>query len=176
MTIYAPVAAGKIKIVGDDINTDYIVPSRRKKETINPVILRQFMFEDIYPNFFSSLIGDTILIGGRDFGCGSAMEVAVTVPIHAGVRAIVAKSFSRTYQRNAINNGLLVLKADTSKICVEDSANIFNVGGEITLRTDSGLKIKCEKMPSFMLDMISCGGLTEYLKQHGDFPEEQNGF
>lgn len=170
MTICMPVAAGQIRIIGDDINTDYIVPSRRKKETIDPIILRQFMFEDIDPHFFSTLVGDTILIAGRNFGCGSAMEVAVTVPIHAGVRAIVAKSFSRTYQRNAINNGLLVLKADTSKICVADSAKIFNVGGEITLQTGGGLSVKCERVPDFMFDMISCGGLTEYLKQNGNFP------
>lgn len=170
MTMRKLIATGHIRIVGDDINTDYIVPSRRKKETIDPTVLRRFMFEDIDRDFFSTLTDETVLVAGRNFGCGSAMEVAVTVPMHAGVRAIVAKSFSRTYQRNAINNGLLVLKADTSQIRSADRAEIFDADGEIILCTTSGLQIKCDEMPSFMLDMIRCGGLTEYLKQYGDFP------
>lgn len=41
---------GTVVCVGDDVNTDYIVPSHRKKETIDPQVLRRFMFEDAYPD------------------------------------------------------------------------------------------------------------------------------
>jgi len=89
-------ASGSARVLGDDINTDYIVPSHRKKETIDPDILRAFIFEDIAPGFYDAMDDETILVAGTNFGCGSAMEVAVTVLQAAGVKAVIAKSFSRT--------------------------------------------------------------------------------
>jgi len=164
-------AEGVIRSFGDDINTDYIVPSRRKKETIEPEILREYMFEDIEPGFFSSLQPNTILCAGKNFGCGSAMEVAVTVPVSAGIRAIVAKSFARTYQRNAINNGLLALKADASALAVNVPATIYEDRGEILIASQSGVSVRCEPIPPFVIDMIRHGGLLDYLSTHGCFPD-----
>ncbi|TVR07444.1 MAG: alpha-IPM isomerase [Salinarimonadaceae bacterium] len=166
-------ARGVIRAFGDDVNTDYIVPSRRKKETIDPERLRHFMFEDIEPDFFASLTDSTILCAGTNFGCGSAMEVAVTVPISAGVRAVVARSFARTYQRNAINNGLLTLKADTSALPANEEARIVEDAGEILVEAASGVTVRCDPMPEFVIDMIRHGGLLEYLKAHGRFPEQR---
>lgn len=166
-------ATGVIRTFGDDINTDYIVPSRRKKETIDPRELRNYMFEDIEPGFFASLTDSTILCAGKNFGCGSAMEVAVTVPVSAGVRAVLAPSFARTYQRNAINNGLLALKADTSSLPENEEAKIVEDGGEILIETASGVTVRCEPMPEFVIDMIRHGGLLEYLKAHGRFPDHE---
>lgn len=165
-------AEGVIRSFGDDINTDYIVPSRRKKETIDPEILREYMFEDIEPGFFASLTDSTILCAGRNFGCGSAMEVAVTVPISAGIRAVVASSFARTYQRNAINNGLLALKADTSVLPANEPATIVEQEGEILIAAKSGVTVRCDAMPPFVIDMIRHGGLLDYLAAHGRFPDQ----
>jgi aconitase A len=50
-----------------------------------------------------------VIAGGWNFGCGSSREHAVTSMIGAGVRLLVAKSFSRIFFRNAINNGLPVV-------------------------------------------------------------------
>jgi len=161
---------GAIVCVGDDVNTDYIVPSHRKKETIDPQVLRQYIFEDLRPDLVTRLTGQSILVAGENFGCGSAMEVAVTVPKAAGITAIVAKSFSRTYKRNAINNGLLVLTADTSGLKDGEHGAIVERDGAVFLRMASGTTIPCDPMPGFLLDIIRSGGLVPYLINGRGFP------
>ncbi|MEQ8901546.1 MAG: 3-isopropylmalate dehydratase [Roseovarius sp.] len=162
-------ASGSARVLGDDINTDYIVPSHRKKETIDPDILRAFLFEDIAPGFYDAMEAETILVAGTNFGCGSAMEVAVTVLQAAGVKAVIAKSFSRTFRRNALNNGLLLCQANA--MCLED-------GDEIAVKLQYGALFvqssRCKPvaaggMPDFMLNMLSHGGLMSYLMAKGGF-------
>lgn len=104
---------GRARVLGNDVNTDYIVSSRRKKETIDPHLLRRYLLEDLLPSFAASVRDGDVIVAGRNFGCGSAMEVAVTALLAAGIRAVIAQSFARTYLRNAMNNGLLAVIADT---------------------------------------------------------------
>jgi 3-isopropylmalate/(R)-2-methylmalate dehydratase small subunit len=166
----ATLAAGRTVCVGDDVNTDYIVPSHRKKETIDPQILRRYIFEDLSPDLVTRLSGACILIAGENFGCGSAMEVAVTVPKAAGIQAIVAKSFSRTYKRNAINNGLLALTADTSGIAEGEQGAVVEHDGAVVLQMASGRIVPCDPVPGFLLDIIRRGGLVPYLRENRGFP------
>ncbi|MEI4263786.1 LeuD/DmdB family oxidoreductase small subunit [Roseovarius sp. D0-M9] len=162
-------ASGSARVLGDDINTDYIVPSHRKKETIDPDILRAFIFEDIAPGFYDAMEAETILVAGTNFGCGSAMEVAVTVLQAAGVKAVIAKSFSRTFRRNALNNGLLLCQAHTGSIEDGDEVAVMLQDGALLVQTATCKPIEAGVMPSFMLEMLSHGGLTSYLKAKGGF-------
>lgn len=160
---------GRARVLGDDVNTDYIISSRRKKETIDPKILSRFLLEDVDPAFAASIRPGDILVAGTNFGCGSAMEVAVTVPLAAGVRAVVAKSFSRTYLRNAMNNGLLLAVADTSGIAEGETLTLAGDAETLELRTGRGRALRCEPIPAFMLSMVATGGLVQYLKTRGSF-------
>ena len=108
--------AGRARVFGDDVNTDYIITSRRKRESLDPQVLRQYLFEEINPKFAASIESGDFIVAGKNFGCGSAMEVAVTAVLGAGIRAVIADSFSRTYFRNAINNGLLPIVCGTARI------------------------------------------------------------
>ena len=165
----ARLLSGRARVLGDDINTDYLISSRRKKESLDPRVLRRFLLEDVDPGFAQSVIDGDILVAGRNFGCGSAMEVAVTVVLGAGIRAVVAKSYSRTYWRNAINNGLLALVADTSGIAEGDALQLRLDGQAPEVRVMSQLsrRIDCEPMPEFMLALRDAGGLVPYLRMHG---------
>jgi 3-isopropylmalate/(R)-2-methylmalate dehydratase small subunit len=165
--------AGRARRFGDDVNTDNIISSRRKRETIDPTQLRAFLFEDVAPGFAASVRPGDVLVAGRNFGCGSAMEVAVTAVLGAGIRAVVAKSFSRTYLRNALNNGLLAICADTDAIAEGDALELGDAadGGEgaLQLRVGSARAIPCDPLPPFMQAMLEAGGLVPYLRSRGGF-------
>lgn len=157
------------KLAGDDINTDYIITSRRKRESLDPQVLRQYLFEELDPTFASSVEGGDLIVAGKNFGCGSAMEVAVTAVLGAGVRAVLARSFSRTYYRNAINNGLLPVVCDTQGIREGDRLAIDDEHGLTVRVLATGEIIAAASLPQIMLDIFAAGGLVSYFRQHGDF-------
>ncbi len=160
---------GRARRFGDSINTDYIISSRRKRESLDPQVLRRYLFEEVDPRFAATVEPGDLIVAGRNFGCGSAMEVAVTAVLGAGIRAVVARSFARTYFRNAINNGLLALECDTSGIREGDALEIET--GEV-LRVHNrttGETFAAASLPPLMLRIASAGGLVPYMRDHGRF-------
>jgi 3-isopropylmalate/(R)-2-methylmalate dehydratase small subunit len=162
--------SGRARVVGNDVNTDYIISSSRKKESIDPAVLRHFLLEQVDPGFARSVRAGDIIVAGTNFGCGSAMEVAVTAVLAAGIRAVIARSFSRTYWRNAMNNGLLPVVADTTRIAEGEFLHLdFDAAGNITLQTVAKSQVYCEPLPPFMREMLEAGGLVPYLRERGGF-------
>src|SRR5213596_3226783 len=100
---------GRIYKFGDNINSDIIIPGRYLIY-IEPDKLAQHAFEVLGEGFPARLRNFDILVAGRNFGCGSAREQAVTAIQGLGIKAIVASSFARTFYRNAINSGLPIIE------------------------------------------------------------------
>jgi 3-isopropylmalate/(R)-2-methylmalate dehydratase small subunit len=160
---------GRARVFGDDVNTDYIITSARKRETIDERILKQYLLETLDPGFAASVQAGDMLVAGRNFGCGSAMEVGVTVPAAAGIRAVLAQSFARTYFRNAINNGLIPVECDTSGIREGDRL-VVELGKTLTVRDDArSLVLEARPLPMHMLRILEAGGLVPYIRAHGGF-------
>ncbi len=157
---------GRARVFGDDINTDYIITSRRKRESIDPQFLRRYLFEELDPAFAATVQPGDVIVAGKNFGCGSAMEVAVTAVTGAGIRAVLARSFSRTYYRNAVNNGLLPLVCDTTRLREGDR---LSIGQGAVENLTTGETIATAPLPKIMLDILEAGGLVPYFRQHGDF-------
>ena len=157
---------GRARVFGDDINTDYIITSRRKRESLDPAVLRKYLFEELDPRFAATVEAGDVIVAGRNFGCGSAMEVAVTAVLGAGIRVVVARSFSRTYYRNAVNNGLLPVECDTGGIREGDRLVIGD--GEVRNLT-TGVTLATVPLPEIMRQIVSAGGLVPYMKRRGDF-------
>jgi 3-isopropylmalate/(R)-2-methylmalate dehydratase small subunit len=166
---------GRARVFGDDINTDYIITSRRKRESLDPQVLRRYLFEEIDPQFATTVAPGDWIVAGRNFGCGSAMEVAVTAVLGAGIGTVVANSFSRTYYRNAVNNGLLPVVCDTSGIREGDALVVVREPRLAVHNLRSGEVLEAHSLPAIMWAIIDAGGLVPYMRKHGDFrmPEKK---
>jgi 3-isopropylmalate/(R)-2-methylmalate dehydratase small subunit len=97
------------------------------------------------------------------------MEVAVTVVLGAGIKAVLACSFSRTYFRNAVNNGLLPLICDTTRIHEGDRLAITNENGLMIRNETTGETSSPAPVPKIMMEILACGGLVPYFRRYRDF-------
>jgi 3-isopropylmalate/(R)-2-methylmalate dehydratase small subunit len=156
---------GRARVFGDDINTDYIITSRRKRETLDPQVLCRYLFEEIAPEFAATLQPGDVIVAGKNFGCGSAMEVAVTAVRGAGIEAVLARSFARTYYRNAVNNGLYPLICDTSRIHEGDRLSITQEDELLIENETSGEILRGEPLPEALREILDCGGLVPFFRQ-----------
>ena len=157
---------GKAHRFGDDVNTDYIISGRHKFKTLDMNELARHVMEDLDPHFTKRLKKGDFLVAGRNFGCGSSREQAPLALKHAGVAAVLASSFARIYFRNSINNGLPALVCDTSGIEDGDTLEIDLATGRIK-NISKGSEIDSRPLPRVMLDILSEGGLVEYMRKHG---------
>jgi len=159
---------GRARRFGDDVNTDYIISSTRKRDSIDESVLARYLFETLDPAFAASVQPGDILVAGRNFGCGSAMEIAVTVILAAGIRAVLAESFARTFYRNAINNGLVPVECATAGIAEGDRITV-RLGDDIVdvMHERSGTVLTAQPIPPFMLEILERGGLVPYVRDKG---------
>ena len=162
---------GRARKFGDNVNTDYIISSARKKETLDESRLKRYLMEALDPGFAASVKPGDLIVAGRNFGCGSAMEIAATVILAAGIKAELAQIFSRTFYRNAINNGLLPVEWDTGtiregeRLTVEIANQMLTVGNLTTCVRSSA----SSGLSGIVLQILESGGVVPYLQAHPGF-------
>lgn len=162
---------GRVRCVGDHVNTDYVVASRRKRDTLDESVLKQYLFEAIDPAFARSVEPGDILVAGRNFGCGSAMEIAATVLLAAGFRVILAQSFARSFFRNAVNNGLIPIVVPAADCQEGDRIVIDGSPAGMTIRNQrTGDSVSAPALPPTMAAILAAGGLVPYVRKHGRLP------
>jgi len=99
------------------------------------------------------------------------MEVASLVIKAAGIRVIIAKSFARTFYRNAINGGLLPIEADTEEMAAVDRLRIEVKDSALIIHNLTKRSKATAAAPGVLiLDIFNAGGLVEYIRSTGDFP------
>ncbi|MCE5263652.1 MAG: 3-isopropylmalate dehydratase [Deltaproteobacteria bacterium] len=148
---------------GDDVNTDYIIASKRKRDTVDPEKLARFLMEDIRPGFGETVRRGDFLVAGENFGCGSAMEIAPLVVVGAGIRAVLAKSFARTFFRNAVNLGLLLITCDTNRIREGDEL-VLDLGQGVVKNLTGGAEIPLQPPQALMKRIVDAGGIIPFLE------------
>jgi 3-isopropylmalate/(R)-2-methylmalate dehydratase small subunit len=157
---------GACIVFGDDVNTDVIIPGRYLV-SIDPAELAEHAFEPLGPEVQQRLRASDVVVAGRNFGCGSAREQASTCLIGAGIRAVVATSFSRVFFRNAINTGLVAVECPDAVAAVGDGPGDCTVlvdyaAGTVTVGPES---FTFAPYPPGLTVILEAGGLIPYLMQ-----------
>ncbi|HVS40471.1 MAG TPA: 3-isopropylmalate dehydratase [Gemmataceae bacterium] len=178
--------AGKAYILGDNIDTDQIIPAQYL--TFNPAIpeeYRQFgkyALNSVPPSQSGLPTGHVpfhtddefispykFIVAGKNFGCGSSREHAPIALDAAGIEAVVAEFYARIFYRNAVNGGYLVPFESSERlcdrICTGDELSLDVAAGllrNLTTGEEHRLKPLGEVAP-----ILEAGGLFPYARQVG---------
>jgi 3-isopropylmalate/(R)-2-methylmalate dehydratase small subunit len=151
----------------DNVNTDSIISGRYKFALTNMKELAKHVMEDVEPGFYKRLKpGKSIIVAGENFGMGSSREQAPLAIKHAGIIAVVAKSFARIFYRNSFNIGLPLVETDTDSIKEQDSLEINLEQGLIKNLTRNKI-LKINPLPRIMMSLLSDKGLVAHVKKYG---------
>ena len=165
--------------MGDNITTDHIMPAGAKILPLRSNIpeISKHCFTACDPEFpaRAKALGESVILGGSNYGQGSSREHAALAPLYLGVKAVIAKSFARIHRANLINAGILPLElcdpADYDKICEGDKLSIHGVlasleTGDFTVTDETSgatVPVKCE-LSDRMREVLRAGGLLSYTK------------
>lgn len=157
-------ASGKVYKYGDNVDTDVIIPARYLN-TSDPRELAAHCMEDIDTSFASKVKKGDIMVGGKNFGCGSSREHAPIAIKESGIDCVIASTFARIFYRNAINIGLPILECEeaSQKIADGDEVEIDFDTGIIQNKT-KGESYKALPFPEFVQNIINNGGLIEAIR------------
>ena len=149
---------------GDNIDTDVIIPARYLNTT-DPKELASHCMEDIDKEFAKRVQTGDVMVGGKNFGCGSSREHAPIAIKESGISCVIAATFARIFYRNAINIGLPIVECPeaSEKIQPGDQISVDFDTGVITNLT-KGERYQGEPFPSFIQGIISAGGLMNAIK------------
>ncbi len=149
--------------VGDDVSTDVIYPGRYMA-TVLPTETPQYAFAD-HAEFNTKLKSKqippgSVLVGGKNFGCGSSREQAVST-LKGYELIIVARSFARIFLQNSINLGLRTISVPDIDAKEGDELEILE--HEVVNKT-SGRSFRVEPLPPARQAIMEAGGLVAYTR------------
>ena len=169
--------------VGDNITTDHIMPAGAKILPLRSNIpaISQHCFTVCDENFPARAkeMGQSIIVGGSNYGQGSSREHAALAPLYLGVKAVLVKSFARIHRANLINAGILPLtfvnEADYDKIELGDTLVLENIREKIAageqdliikdVEKGAEIPVKCE-LSGRNIAIILAGGLLDYTREN----------
>jgi 3-isopropylmalate/(R)-2-methylmalate dehydratase small subunit len=156
---------GKAHRYGDNVDTDVIIPARY---LVSPEAsyLAPHCMEDIDKEFQKRVRPGDIIVGEKNFGCGSSREHAPIAIRACGVSCVIAKSFARIFYRNSINLGLPLIE------CAE-AVDATQMGDELEVDLSKGIvrnltrkkEFKAKPFEPFMVELLQAGGLIEYTRR-----------
>lgn len=156
---------GKVFKYKDNIDTDLIIPARYLN-TDNPEELASHCFEDLDENFIKNVKSGDIIVGGKNFGCGSSREHAPIAIKASGIALVIAHSYARIFYRNAINIGLPIMECEEAATDIDDGDKItVDIGLGIINNITKNKSYQATPFPKFMQSIINNQGLINYIKR-----------
>ena len=151
-----------IVIAGADIDTDVLYPGSFLNVT-DVEQMTHHLFEGLDPALRGRLGGDTALVVGENFGCGSSREHVPQAMHASGIRFLVGASFARIFYRNCINLGLPAVVSEAAVVAARDDSAV-----ELDLDNGSvvvdGARFAVTPVPPFMREIFSAGGLVPWIR------------
>jgi 3-isopropylmalate/(R)-2-methylmalate dehydratase small subunit len=158
-----PVVSGRVVRIGDDVDTDVMLPGRYLNIT-DPDELGPHLLETYSdPEVGRRIAPGDVIVAGRNCGMGSSREHAPLAMIGRGVQAVIAVSFARIFQRNCINLGLLAVEQPEAAAALRD-------GDEVTIDTGAGCitwdggQASLPPQPPFIQELLARGGIVEWAR------------
>ncbi len=180
------IITGKAYVLGDDIDTDQIIPAEHLVYSLsdpeekknygkfalsgvpkddaglpegNKLFVEEGKFESEY----------TIIIGGKNFGCGSSREHAPACLKIAGIQAIIAASYARIFYRNSVDGGFFIPFESSDKLI-----NNIRTGDNLTVNMEVGALTNNASNQTFKLqplgevaEIVKAGNIFEYARKAG---------
>jgi len=180
------VIAGRAYVLGDNIDTDQIIPAEHLVYSLsdpeekknygkfalsgvpkddaglpegNKLFVEEGKFESEY----------TIIIGGKNFGCGSSREHAPACLKIAGIQAIIATSYARIFYRNSVDGGFFIPFESSGQL-----VNNICTGDNLTINLETGTLINNSSNQTFKLqplgevaEIVKAGNIFEYARKAG---------
>ncbi len=154
--------SGKIWVLGDDIDTDIIIPTEYLAlKTVDD--MKPYAFSPLRPELAGQISEGDIIVAGKNFGCGSSREQAPEIIKALGIKCVIAKSFARIFFRNSFNNGLLLIEN-------EDLHDVVSEGDNITVHVNNYIehqekKYPIAELPQNLVDIVNAGGLVKAMRK-----------
>ncbi len=153
---------GKIWILGDDIDTDIIIPTEYLAlKTVQD--MAPYAFSPLRPELAGQIKEGDIIVAGKNFGCGSSREQAPEIIKALGIQCVIAKSFARIFFRNAINNGLLLIENDQLQDAVKEGEEITVIFNKAIEYHENQYPIT--SLPQNLVDILNAGGLVKAMQK-----------
>lgn len=153
--------ARAVVIPGDDIDTDVLYPGTYLNVT-DVEQMTHHLFEGLDPALRDRLGGDTALVVGSNFGCGSSREHVPQAMRASGIRFLIGTGFARIFYRNCINLGLPAVVSEAAVAAAGDGSTV-----ELDLEDGSVLvdeeRFALNPVPPFMREIFAAGGLIPWV-------------
>lgn len=177
---------GKAFVVGNDIDTDQIIPAEHLVYSLDDPQERRFYgryslsgvpdaesglphggipFTD--PDKFESEF--KVIIGGKNFGCGSSREHAPFSLQVAGAEAVVATGYARIFYRNAVDGGFIIpYESHDDLVGNISTGDEVEIDGELNIikNLTTGKSYPLKKLGD-VIDIVEAGGIFKYAAKHG---------
>jgi 3-isopropylmalate/(R)-2-methylmalate dehydratase small subunit len=149
---------------GDSVNTDVIFPGKYTYTLRTPEEIAPHALEDLDPAFARDVRRGDVIVAGRNWGCGSSREQAVTCLVANGVGAVVAASFSRIFFRNAWNNGLPAVACPAAAQAIQPGEEVEVDLDACTVRCAAGV-FPFPPLSPALREILDAGGLVSWAQR-----------
>ena len=158
---------GRVWKFGDNVDTDVITPGIYLNAPMEE--MKRHVLEVLNPRFPQEVKAGDIIVGGRNFGCGSSRETAPDAIKALGIAAVIAESFGRIFFRNAVAIGLPVLPCPGAGGSFQegDEAEVDIFQAKVR-NLSTGSLLQGQPLHQDILEIISHGGMLSFLKTQAE--------